>query len=211
MTDETERPKLTRRRGKTLEKAMLQVAWEQLVAVGYSNFTIDAVADRSRTSRPVIYRRWPNRAELAIAAISHHIAEHPVAVPDLGSLRDEMISVLQQSMERGALIAGTIARDMSDLYRETKTTPSSLRQSLLGAESGLLNQVIERAVARGELSGRGLTPRLISLPADLLRHEAFMTLAPVPASTIVEIVDDIVLPLLRLHDLPEQETVRANR
>ncbi|ACK49362.1 transcriptional regulator, TetR family [Methylocella silvestris BL2] len=204
MTDQTKRPKLSRRRGMALEKALLQVAWEQLTEGGYSNFTMDAVADRSHTSRPVIYRRWSSRAELAIAAIGHHVAEHPVVAPDLGRLRDEMISVLQQSMERGALIAGIIARDMSDLYRETKATPSSLRQSILGAEGKLLEKIIERAVARGELSGQGLTPRLISLPADLLRHEAFMTLAPVPASTIAEIVDDIVLPLLRLHDLPKR-------
>jgi hypothetical protein len=36
----------------------------------------------------------------------------------------------------------------------------------------------------------------VSLPSDLLRHEALMTLNPVSESTIIEIVDDIFLPLV---------------
>ena len=63
--ESAEERKSTRRRGAALEKVLLQVAWEQLVAVGYKNFTLEAVADGARTSRPVIYRRWANRAELA--------------------------------------------------------------------------------------------------------------------------------------------------
>ena len=41
-----------------------------------------------------------------------------------------------------------------------------------------------------------VSPRLAALPFDLFRHEVLTTLHPVPDSTITEILDQVVLPLL---------------
>lgn len=59
-----------------------------------------------------------------------------------------------------------------------------------------MEMILDRAAARGEIDPARLTRRIITLPSDLLRHEALMTLRPVPRSTILEIVDDIFLPLV---------------
>jgi len=56
--------------------------------------------------------------------------------------------------------------------------------------------IVRRAVERGEIDPARLTPRIAALPFDLVRQEVMMTLAPVPKDTIVEIVDDIFLPLV---------------
>lgn len=57
-----------------------------------------------------------------------------------------------------------------------------------------METIVERAVQRGELAA--VPPaRIVSLPADLVRHELLMTMTAVPADTIREIVDDIFLPL----------------
>jgi Tetracyclin repressor-like, C-terminal domain len=50
---------------------------------------------------------------------------------------------------------------------------------------------------RGEVRLEAITPRVASLPTDLICHELLLTHAPVPEATIVEIVDDIFLPLVR--------------
>lgn len=57
-----------------------------------------------------------------------------------------------------------------------------------------METIVGRAVARGELAA---TPsaRIITLPADLVRHELFMTMTAATPETIVEIVDDVFLPL----------------
>src|ERR1700689_58257 len=68
---EPKRPFATRRRGATLEHALLDAAWQELQASGYAKLTMERVADRAGTSRAVIYRRWRNRAELVIAAMRH--------------------------------------------------------------------------------------------------------------------------------------------
>ena len=41
-----------------------------------------------------------------------------------------------------------------------------------------------------------LTDRIKTLPFDLFRHEAMMTLQPVGDAVLLEIVDDIFLPLV---------------
>ena len=62
----------------------------------------------------------------------------------------------------------------------------------------MLDEMIERAVARGEIQPGQVSGRVARLPVDLFRHELLMTLRPVADGVIEEIVDDIFLPLVRL-------------
>jgi Tetracyclin repressor-like, C-terminal domain len=57
--------------------------------------------------------------------------------------------------------------------------------------------ILERAAQRGEVRLDKITPRVASLPTDLTRHELLLTRAPVPEATIVEIVDEVFLPLVQ--------------
>jgi AcrR family transcriptional regulator len=83
--------KIERRRGSRLEDAILDAAWAELVERGYPGLTLEGVAKRAGTSRPVLHRRWQSRTALATAALGRHIAQHPIVVPDLGSVRDESV------------------------------------------------------------------------------------------------------------------------
>ena len=74
---------------------------------------------------------------------------------------------------------------------------ADLRTSVLQGNHSQLAVVLARGVDRGEIDRSKLTPRIASLPADLLRHEVLMTLKPVPKAVIAEFVDDIFLPLVR--------------
>src|SRR5580692_6894830 len=94
-TDKTER-----RRGVRLEDAILDAAWAELVERGYPGLTLEGVAKRAGTSRPVLHRRWPSRTALATAALGRHLAKDPIVVPDLGSVRDETRLLLRSLSER---------------------------------------------------------------------------------------------------------------
>jgi AcrR family transcriptional regulator len=182
-----------RRRGDTLEAAILDAAWEELVETGYSSFTVEAVAKRAGTSRTVLARRWPSRADLAVAALVHYNTTNPVETPDLGNVRAELILVLEKLSERGAGTVIKVVLTMNDYFTETNSSIADLRARLVGESK--FEQVLRRGVARGELDQSRLTPRVSSLPLDLLRHEVFMTRKPVSKELIVEIVDTIFLPL----------------
>src|SRR5208282_5775559 len=83
-----------RRRGEELEAALLEAAWEELAEAGFARLTMESVAARAKTGVAVLYRRWPNKDDLALAAIRHYGTTHPVDIPDTGSLRGDMIAML---------------------------------------------------------------------------------------------------------------------
>jgi len=186
-----------RRRGKALEDAVLDAAWSELLDGGYASFTMEAVAAHAHTSRPVLYRRWPNRADLAIAAIRHIMHKHPLKIPDTGNVRADLIALLQQFSKERALFAAFISLQMGEYFSETNTSLADLRASLLQGNHSQLDAVLARGVERGEIDRSKLTPRIVSLPVDLLRHEVLMTLKPVPNAVIAGVVDEIFLPLVR--------------
>ncbi|MFG2004141.1 TetR-like C-terminal domain-containing protein [Spirillospora sp. NPDC048911] len=63
--------------------------------------------------------------------------------------------------------------------------------------NGVMGTVLKRAAERGELASADLSPRVVTLPADLLRHEMLLTCQPLAETTLIEIVDDVFLPLIR--------------
>lgn len=186
-----------RRRGAALEAAVLDAAWSELAERGYADLTVDAVAARAGTSKAVLYRRWPGKPELAKAAVAHVLAQNPVAVPDTGNLRDDVVALLRQANERRLGIAVHLVAALGEFFRQTGTTLGGLRESLLAGHVSGMTQVLDRAVERGEIPPDRLTERIARLPADLMRHELLMTSGPVADEAIVEIVDTIFLPLVR--------------
>lgn len=186
----------TRRRGAKLETALLDAAWSELTAVGYGAFTIEGVAVRAKTSRAVLYRRWPNRAELAVAAIRHYMHTTATELPDAGTLRADVLALLRQISARSAAIAGVFSFLIADYFEETGLSLSDLRERIIAGRPNRMDAIIERAVERGEIDPVRLNPRIVSLPLDLVRHDFIVNSAPVPESTLIEIVDNLFLPLL---------------
>lgn len=186
-----------RRRGAELEAALLKAAWDELAAVGYARFTIEGVAARAGTSRPVLYRRWANRHDLALAALKSQFGTAPTDVPDMGSVREELIALLASFSERRTEIVVVIMQQMGEFFAETGAAFQEVRKEVLGGRRMVFDDILDRAVRRGEVDAGKLTPRVRALPGDLLRHELLMTLKPVPRKTIEEIVDEVFLPLVR--------------
>ncbi len=164
---------------------------------GYAALTVESVAHRAGTSRPVLYRRWPAKADLVRAAVLHMLARDAMEVPDTGNLRDDMVAVLRLSNERRMATTALLIYYLGAFFQETGTNPRDLREQLIGDRDSPVDVIVDRAIDRGEIDAEGLTPRRRTLAFDLLRHEALTTLAPVPNPVIEEIVDDIFMPLVR--------------
>lgn len=187
----------TRRRGMTLESAILQAGWEQLVDEGYSGFTFEAIADRARTGKAVLYRRWPDKQALLLALLSHQGYGAPIDPPDTGSLRGDVLALLRRANRNSEHSAALFSTVLSAYFSgEMTMTPAQLRDHFFGDHSTALTLVVERAVERGEIPAGEISPRVISLPSTLLRHELLMHLSRIPDETIVEVVDTVFMPLV---------------
>ncbi|WP_214323898.1 TetR/AcrR family transcriptional regulator [Nonomuraea sediminis] len=183
-----------RRRGPALEKALLDAAWEELAANGYARFTMDAVVQRAGTSPPVLYRRWSDRDELVRAAIAHVLERSRIDVPDTGSLREDVLTLMRTINSTRAQLITVMNVHLAGYYQETGTSPGDL---LATARENTADVLFDRAVERGEIKPEHLSERIKSLPFDLLRHEILVAFAPVPDHVLEEIVDTIFLPLVR--------------
>jgi len=196
--------KTSRRRGAALEQAILDAAWAELSERGYAQMTLEAVAKRAGTSRPVLSRRWPSRVRLATAALARYLKLNPVEIPDLGSFSREMHLVLRKMAERARPDLIRLLFDMTGDLVEAQSNIAAVQEEITNnrrirafLDRSEIHAVFERGVARGEIDPARLTPRIVALPTDLARHEMLMSFQPLSDEAIHEIVDDIFMPLVR--------------
>ena len=187
-----------RRRGPELESALLDAAWNELVEVGFAGLTMESVAARAQTGVAVLYRRWTNKDQLVLAAIEHYSQAHRVEIPDTGTLRGDLLTLLtSMSSARATFMAVAAAAGFSGLLTSTGLTPAQARVRILGDQRVRGDQIIyRRAHDRGEIDLDRIPPAVLAMPFDLVRHDLLMNLGPVKPERITSIVDEIFLPLV---------------
>jgi AcrR family transcriptional regulator len=178
-----------------LESAIFEVVLQELSETGYVNFSIERVAARAGTSKPVIYRRWPTRARLVYAALRANRPVFSSDTPNTGTVRGDLMVILCRVSEmvdelRPEVIFGLIA----ELLHESD---SSLFAEVHERNAKMMTQILTRGVGRGEIAAEKLSPRLAALPFDLVRYQLMVLQQPLSAQDIEEIIDRIFLPLVR--------------
>jgi len=198
---EAAEPVRRRRHGSQLEAALLGAAWEELVEAGYARLTMASVAVRAHTGEAVLYRRWANKDQLVLAAIEHHRQANPIAVPDTGALRGDLLAHLTAVSDALAgFYAVAAATGFSGLLAGTGLTPAQARDKIMDAQSlPRIRVIYQRAHDRGEIDLGRIPAAVLDLPFDLVRHDLLMGLEPLPAARIRSIVDELFLPLVRHH------------
>jgi AcrR family transcriptional regulator len=181
-----------RRRGAELEAELLEAAWAELAETGYGRLTMEGVATRAKTGKQVLYRRWKNRAELVLAAMRHNTGSILDDVPDTGTLRGDVLAVLDRMANRfreiGPDVIHGLLAEAPDLDPEAFTRMTAVMTTLLS-----------RAADRGEIPAAEVPARVLTAPTNLLRHEMLLTRTPISPQTLISITDEVFLPLLQAH------------
>ncbi|WP_157248011.1 TetR/AcrR family transcriptional regulator [Nonomuraea typhae] len=191
----TDHRKQPRRRGAALHAAIFQATLDELAEVGYAKLTMERVAERARTGKASLYRRWPTRIELVVAAV-YSIMPTVSDTPDTGSLRGDMLAALRTV---SAALAGPPGEAMRGLLSEAlgdSERAATLRQSSQGMGRRVMTEVVRRAVDRGEIQASAVTLRRLDVGQALIRQYFLFDGTPIPDELIVEVVDEIMVPLL---------------
>jgi len=191
------RPTRGRRWGPALEQAILQAAIEELLAAGYAGFTMDRVSARAATNKNAIYRRWPSRAALAVAAY-RRMAAGDQPLPDTGALREDALEMLRRANRAWSSPVGSVQRSLLAGMADDPELLALIQERASDAGSALWLTVLGRAVARREARPESLHPRVATVAVVLLRNEYVTRGFPsVPDHVLIEIVDEVYLPLVR--------------
>ncbi|MEV6720075.1 TetR/AcrR family transcriptional regulator [Streptomyces xanthochromogenes] len=184
-----------RRRGEELERAILQATLDELAETGYAALTMERVAARARTGKAAVYRRWPSRAQLVLDACKlGKISD--VDLPDTGELRGDTLALLRHMAITMASPLGGIMRGLLGEMTRDPELAELIRERVHTVRPSMVHVVLERAVERGEVEPWVLTSRRATVATDLLRNQFLLFGAPVPDEFIVDVVDDIYLPLV---------------
>ena len=178
--------------------AILKAALEGLAERGYDLLTMDEIAARAHAGKGALYRRWPSKAALvADAVLAWRDGLGPVTVPDTGSLRGDIEAVLEilpdfghTEQQQVAVLFGLVTAARRD--PELGALLSSL---IIERPRQAIAQMLERAVARGEISAS----RDLSLVPDLVIAMSSMRflLGETPDRDFVRrVFDDLVYPLV---------------
>src|SRR5215467_15701666 len=198
VTEQAQRTR-QRRRGEELEAALLEAAWQELVEAGFARLTMESVAARAKTGVAVLYRRWPNKDDLVLAAIGHYGTTYPLDIPDTGSLRGDMVALLSGFSDTRVSFAAIVSAAFSGLLASTGLTPAQVREKILADRPRLSDPIFTRAHERGEIDLGRIPPAILTMPFDLMRHDMLMTYKPIPPERVLEIVDDLFMPLVAIN------------
>lgn len=155
--------------------------------------TMEAVATRVGTSKPVLYRRWPNRAALLRDALVP-LAMNAIPHADTGSYRGDMLAVLRgwgrffDSSEgaMGPVIVGAMPHDAE--------LAEAFRSGVIGWRKAAMGDILTRAVARGEVRADVRVDIARELGQAILWHRFLVTGDEITDELIVHIVDDVLVP-----------------
>jgi AcrR family transcriptional regulator len=190
-----------RRRGEALEGAIYDAVVDELAEIGYAALTIESVAARAHTGKASIYRRWPTKQELVVAAFCEKAGE---AFDLVGTSMTATTTTRDALVHVGRRICGLVRGGVGEAIRAVgaESSRDADLAAALDARVGCpkreaLLGVLQRGVARGEVRPEAADELIAEvLPAMLLTRIIIQGL-PVSDDHIVRVVDDVVMPLLR--------------
>jgi AcrR family transcriptional regulator len=173
------------------EAELLAVTLELLQEHGYDRLTLDAVATTARASKATLYRRWPTKAELVLAAFVEGTRQ--VAVdPDTGTLRGDLLKLGESIRAHVSTHAGTIRAVLVETSRSAELD-AMMQEQFLDQRKALMSHVLARAVDRGEIQAAAITEDLWDVLPGYLIYRS-LTGNPPARQTIRDLVDNVLIP-----------------
>ncbi len=177
------------------DRRILDATLRLMAEQGYARMSMDHVAALAGVSKPTIYRRYPGKIQLAMAAIVAYCADTPAC--ETGDTRTDLLGQLNQlrhALDRpnGMGMVGTVLAE----ERETPRLLAGFREHLIAPRRAALRGILERARDRGELR----PDADLAIAATLLAgayYAHYLGGAPFPDDWSDRVVESVLRSILR--------------
>lgn len=148
-----------RPRSEAARQAILRSTLSILSKSGFSNFTIEEVAERAGVGKATVYRWWPNKGALIADAFASSTRRR-LRFPDTGSVYTDMSQQMRQLIKifrsrRGRIVSAILAAGQSD-----PDLIEAFRERFLWPRRREAYATLRRGIQRGELR-KDLDPDLL--------------------------------------------------
>jgi AcrR family transcriptional regulator len=140
-----------RPRSAEAEQAILRATLKSLAADGIGGLTIEGVAADAGVGKTTVYRRWPTKTDLIVAAVSK--LAPPGDPPDTGSLKGDFQALVDIQRTRIADTPLVIAapRVLAEAGAHPEIHAGFVRAVIEPVRSAL-RTIVERGIERGEIA-----------------------------------------------------------
>jgi AcrR family transcriptional regulator len=176
------------------EAELLAVTLELLQEHGYDRLTLDAVATTAHASKATLYRRWPTKAELVLAAFVEGTRQ-VAADPDTGTLRGDLLQLGESICAHVSTHAFTIRAVLLETSRSAELD-AMMQEQFLEQRKALMAQILAHAVDRGEIDASAITEELWDVLPGYLIYRSVLTGRAPSTRTVQDLVDNVLMPSL---------------
>jgi AcrR family transcriptional regulator len=139
-----------RPRDPDLDDAILDATIALLAQEGFARMSIEQVAAHAGVGKPTIYRRWPSKVGLVIAALSRPHAERSSS--DHGTVRERLTRLIEELCVsvRKEPAKGVLAALVAEIPRDPELA-SAVREVFLAKRRDTAYALLREGIAAGEL------------------------------------------------------------
>ena len=176
------------------EAELLAITLELLQEHGYDRLNVEAVATKAKASKATLYRRWPSKADLVLAAFIEGTQLKGV-VPQTGSLREDLLIIGSQVCEHAAEHAPTMRAVLNEIARSPALT-EAFRVGFIDQRHRMLMAVLRNAADRGEIDLEAVNEEIWDVLPGYLVFRSLLPVASPTAETVRALVDEVMMPSL---------------
>lgn len=176
------------------EIELLTVTLRLLQEHGYDGFTVEAVAAEARSSKATMYRRWPSKEDLVLAAFVEgtRVSEIP---PRTGSLRGDLLAIGTSVCGQACEHASTMRALLGELVR-SPSLKTAFQNEFVHQRKVVMDEVLSDAIQRGEIDAEVVSAETHDLLAGYLVFRSLVSVEPPTENTVRALVDDVLIPSL---------------
>jgi AcrR family transcriptional regulator len=172
----TQESRAGRPRDRQIDAAVLRATLAVLDQDGYGRLSLEEVARQAGTTKPAIYRRWPNRQRLVLSALGERLGE--ARAPDTGCTLcdlDESLKVFVAAFRR--MPPGVIGPLYADCAGDGELR-AAFMTTLFEPPRAAVRETLDRAHTRGDLRDEVDVELILDLIGSLVHYRALFGHAP---------------------------------
>jgi AcrR family transcriptional regulator len=186
-----------RPRSDASRKAIIQATISLMEVNGYEKLNLVDVAREAGVGRQTIYRWWRSKAELVIEAVLDEAEKH-IAVPDTGSIDQDLRELISASFQRlrttstGIIVAGLLMAGRKDA-----ATLKIFREQFIDARRCIIREILQKHIQRRAIKADINIEIIIDLIFGAMWYRLLVEHAPLDDKFADELVDHVLLLLLK--------------